>query len=120
VHSSGLGQDAAIEIMLAILAIMIGVLTLIAGLFAAIIAIVGIFGFQTIREEVKKRAETIAKRVSATVAKRIAAKAMAEILERAQASGLTESQGITEQDAVTPKGQRGKRKATTDKSLKDS
>jgi biopolymer transport protein ExbB/TolQ len=119
-HASELGHDAVIEIMLAILAIMIAVLTLIMGIFAAVIAIVGIFGFQTIREEVKNRAETVAKKTASSVAKRIADKTVVEIRERAQASGLTESQGISEKDAVTSKGQSGRTKLTTDKGLKEN
>ncbi len=119
-HASGLGHDAVIEIMLAILAIMIGVLTLIAGLFAAMVALFGVYGFLTIRDEAKKRAETVAKKIAAQMAKKIASQTMDEIRERAQASGLTDSQSISEIDAVAPKGQRGRTKATTDKSLKES
>jgi len=104
--------------MLAILAIMIAVLTLIMGIFAAVIAIVGIFGFQTIREEVKKRAETVAEKTATCVAERIADKTLTDIRERAQASGLTDSQGISEGEMDTSGLQIGRTRATTDSALK--
>ena len=119
-HAAGLSHEAVIEIMLAIMGVMIAVLTLIAGLFAAMVAIFGVYGFQTIRDETKKRADTVAKRVATRVAKKIADDLFVDIRERAQASGLTESQGISGKDAIEPKGQTGRMKATTDRGLKES
>jgi hypothetical protein len=119
-QASGLGQDAVIEIMIALLGIMIAVLTLIAGLFAAIVALLGVYGFQTIRDEATKNVGVIAKKTATKVASEIAAKTMDEIRERAQATGLTESQaeGTGELAAAAPPTRSGRTKATTDEALK--
>lgn len=119
-QASGLGQDAVIEIMIALLGCMIAVLTLIAGLFAAIVALLGVYGFQTIRDEATKNAGIIAGKTATEVAGEIAAKIMDEIRERAQATGLTESQaeGTIEQAAAAPPVRSGRKIATTDEALK--
>jgi hypothetical protein len=121
-HTAGLGHDAVIEIMIALLGLMIAVLTLIAGLFAAIVAIVGVFGFQTIRDEAKAKAKetaiAIAEKTARHIASGIAQETVEEIRERAQASGLTESQA-TERTPSVRKRKTGITKATTDKGLKD-
>jgi hypothetical protein len=97
--------------MIALLGLAIAVLTLISGLFAAVVAIIGVFGFQTIRDEAKKRSEI--------VASAIAGRIMDDMREQAQATGMTESQvelGRAGQ-AATRKRKTGRTKATTDKSL---
>jgi hypothetical protein len=120
VRSSGLSHEAVIEIMIGLLGIMVAVLTLIAGLFAAAVSIVGVFGYTTIRDEAVKRAVDTAKKTATTVAKNIARKNLREISERGQASGMTASQAISEEEVVGTTQRSGRRKATTDKALKNS
>lgn len=115
-HASNLGQDAVIEIMIALLGVMVMVLTLVAGLLSVFVAIVGIFGFGTIREEARKAAENIAGSTATKVAQDRATKMMIEISERAQASGLSESQA-EEAAPSAPKKKTGRKKATSDKGL---
>jgi hypothetical protein len=107
--------------MLAALGIMVAILTLIAGLFAAAVAIVGVFGYTTIKAEAVKGAVQTAKKTARTVAKSIAKKTLLEISERGQASGMTESQAEELEEKVpNTTRRRGRRKATTDKALKDT
>jgi hypothetical protein len=62
--SGGLSSDAVIEIMLAILGCMIGVLAILAGLVALFFAGLGFFGFQIRREEVVKKVKEEARAVA--------------------------------------------------------
>ncbi len=124
-HAQQLSHEAVIEIMVALLGAMIAVLTLISGLLAVGIAVVGVLGYQTIRDEAARRAEVmaeeIARRVAKTTATRIAKAIKQQVAEEAQASGLSEGQAeslesskpIKAQGIVGPK----RRRAKTDKSL---
>ena len=119
-HSQGLGHEAVIEIMIALLGLMLGVLTLIAGLFATVIAIIGWFGFTAIREEAVKRAEQTA----LGTATRIAGESLNQMWSQSQASGMSESQSEPEtkpDSAASPTvGHIPKRrKAMSDKNLKE-
>lgn len=122
-HASGLGHDVIIEILIALLGLMIAVLTLIAGLVSVIVAIIGVFGFQTIRDEAKKKASEIATNIATITANRIAQEIADEnstyMRDRGQASGLSESEAeeMVEKSSVTLKRRSGRIKATTDKSL---
>ena len=62
--SGGLSSDAVIEIMLAILGCMIGVLAILAGLVALVFAGLGFFGYQAIKEEVVKTVKDEARAVA--------------------------------------------------------
>jgi type IV secretory pathway VirB6-like protein len=132
IHASGLGQDAVIEIMVALLGLMVAVLAVIAGLFAVTVALAGVYGFKTLIDEATKMASEvattvagslareIAEREASSVAKEIADKAMAEMSSRAQATGMTDSQ--VDKDALptrAPKMRSGRTKATTDKGLRE-
>lgn len=124
-HAQQLSHEAVIEIMVALLGAMIAVLTLISGLLAVGIAVVGVLGYQTIRDEAARRAEVraeeIARRVARTTATRIAKAIKQQVAEEAQASGLSEGQAeslesskpIKAQGIAGPK----RRRAKTDKSL---
>lgn len=124
-HPSPIGHDAVIEIMIALLGIMIAVLTLISGLLAVGVTVVGIFGYQTIRDEAAKKAELMAKKIASKVARttatRIANAIKQQVADEAQASGLSEGQaeifGRIENaqapDATSPK----RRRARNDNSL---
>jgi ABC-type bacteriocin/lantibiotic exporter with double-glycine peptidase domain len=87
-HASGLGHDAVIEIMIALLGIMVAVLTLIAGLLSVGIAVLGIFGYNALKDELKKKASADARKTAKTIALEV----MEQIRERAQASGMSDSQ----------------------------
>jgi len=123
-HASGLAHDAVIEIMIALLGLMLAVLTLVLGIFAAIVAILGFFGFETIRKELIKKASdvagTVAKKLAKEVATGIAHETLKEIREQAQASGLTASQATPEGIPLTRKHKTGRTKATTDKGLENN
>jgi len=115
-QSAGLGHDAVIEIMIALLGVMIAVLTLLSALITIFFAVLGFWGYQTIRDDAKKMAAAAAREVAESVA----AKVMADISEKAQASGMSEGQA-EDMRATTPRHQPSgsrKRKATTDKGLK--
>lgn len=87
-HASGLGHDAVIEIMIALLGIMIAVLTLIAALVATAIGFIGFFGFQIIRDEAIERAAENALDVAAKTAE----SRMDLFIREQQAAGLASSQ----------------------------
>jgi len=130
-HSSGLGHDAVIEIMIALLGLMIAVLTLIAGLFAAAVAIVGVFGFKTIKDETRRAAEKTAQRIAKDVAKStatgIANTTLNELWSQIQASGMSEGQAepneeLPEVEASADQLEalpKNRRKATSDINLKE-
>jgi uncharacterized protein HemX len=126
-HAQQLSHEAVIEIMVALLGGMIAVLTLISGLLAVGIAVVGVLGYQTIRDEAARRAELMAKKIAQRVAKatatRIAKAIKQQVAEEAQASGLSEGQAeslenrkhLKTQSISGPK----RRRAKTDKSLEE-
>lgn len=62
--TGGLNSDAVIEVMLAILGCMIGVLAIVAGLVALVFAGLGVFGFQVIKDEVVKAVKGQAKEIA--------------------------------------------------------
>ncbi len=131
-HASGLSHEAVIEIMIALLAVMIAVLTLISGLFAVAVTVVGIFGYQTIRDEAAKRADISARKTAArtarTTAKKIASAVMDQIWSEVQASGMSEAQSESDEkfsaNLASGKGDsrvvvHKRRKATSDANLKE-
>jgi hypothetical protein len=111
-HAAGLGHDAVIEIMIALLGVMVMVLTLVVVVITVGVAIIGVFGYSAIKEEMRKSAE----KEAYTIATGIAERTMREYSERAQASGLSESQAEVA-PAVPTKRETGKKKATSDKGL---
>jgi hypothetical protein len=117
--ASGLGHDAVIEIMIALLGVMMAALSLLGVLISFVLAVLGVFGYQTIKGEAKRMAKGIAEKV----ATEIASKVMTEVSERGQASGLSESQveDINSKTTTTaPKQSRPRKKATSDKGLQKS
>ena len=119
-HSKGLGHEAVIEIMIALLGLMLAVLTFVAGLFAALIAIFGFFGFTAIREEAVKRAGQTA----LETATRVAGESLNQMWSQSQASGMSESQSEPDtkpnMDVPPSLGHiRKRRKAMNDKNLKE-
>jgi hypothetical protein len=66
-HASGLGHDAVIEIMLAILGVMIAVLGFMLAAVGIFFALLSLYGFNTIKQESKKVAAKIAKDEAATL-----------------------------------------------------
>jgi hypothetical protein len=122
-HAEQLSHEAVIEIMIALLGAMIAILTLMSALLAVGIAVVGVLGYQTIRDEAARKAESIAKRVAKTTATRIANTIRQQVAEEAQASGLSEGQAenleaIRPQETTSATGPK-RRRARTDKSLKE-
>jgi hypothetical protein len=65
VHASGLGHDAVIEIMIAILGVMLAVLGLMLGSVGLFFAGLSIYGYQTIKQESKRIATKIAQETAA-------------------------------------------------------
>ena len=61
-HAQGLGHEAVIEIMIALLGVMIAVLTL-------FVAVLSVFGFVVIRREARKNAAKIAKETATEMMK---------------------------------------------------
>lgn len=126
VRASGLQQDAVIEIMLAILGAMLGVLALLSAAFAAIVGVVGVFGYQTIRDEAKRRAEEVATKVATDTATRIAEETLAKMWAQIQAAGMSEGQAepsstlpALEASAARPEGpKQRRRRATSDENLR--
>jgi cytochrome bd-type quinol oxidase subunit 1 len=126
-HAQGLGHEAVIEIMIALLGVMIAVLTLISGLLAVGVTVIGIFGYQTIRDEAARRAEIMAKKIAAKVAKatatQIANAIKQQVADETQASGLSETQAeqpatIASLEAAAASRPK-RRRATTDRNLKE-
>ena len=123
IKASGLQQDAVIEIMLAILGAMLGILALISAIIAGFVGVIGFLGFQTVKDEAKRRAEEVAKDVAAKIARAT----FPEIWAQSQAAGLSEGQGEIKEPSpefnpsAVPKLSVGprRRKATSDKALKD-
>ena len=60
-HKSGLGQDAVIEVMVAILGVMVAVLALTFGLLTVLLAVLGVWGWTTFRDDATKAAEKVAR-----------------------------------------------------------
>lgn len=116
-HASGLGHDAVIEIMIALLGVMVAALALIAVLISLIFVAIGIFGYTSIKNEATKSATDVANKIATEIASRV----MDESRERAQASELSESQAEELQkhpgSATRPK--RSRIKATNDKGLQN-
>jgi len=67
-HASGLSHEAVIEIMVALLGVMIAALGVLSVLVSLLFAALGIFGFQVIREEVKKSAVKTATDIAQDIA----------------------------------------------------
>lgn len=63
-HASGLGHDAVIEIMVALLGVMVAVLGILSVLVSLIFTALGIFGFQLIRDESTKAARLAAEQTA--------------------------------------------------------
>lgn len=115
--ASGLGHDAVIEILIALLGVMIAVLSLIGLLISFILAVLGVFGYQNIKSAASKMAKVTADKVASDMA----AKTMREVFDAAQASWLSESQVEDVKSAAAKKSMsrpaRARQKATSDKSL---
>ena len=58
-HAYGLGHDAVIEIMIALLGIMVAVLSLFAVLVSILLGVLGFIGYGTIKGAAKKKAEEL-------------------------------------------------------------
>jgi hypothetical protein len=129
-HAQGLSHEAVIEIMVALLGVMIAVLTLISGLLTAVIAVVGFFGYTTIRDEASRRATQVADETATRVALQATEGVKNEMWAQIQASGMSESQsepttGLVdriEASAAVPiaRVKKARRKATSDRNLKES
>lgn len=92
--------------MIALLGLMVAVLTLISGLFAAAVAVIGFFGFTTIRDEAIRRAEKAAEQTANSTAEQIATRITAETLNQMwaqlQASGMSEGQAEPDTHISSP------------------
>jgi ABC-type bacteriocin/lantibiotic exporter with double-glycine peptidase domain len=117
-HAEHLSHEAVIEIMVALLGIMVAILALVAFLVSLIFVALAIFGFETISNEVRKIAETIARKTASKIAK----DEMKRVFEMVQASGLSESQSqdFGESAADTTIEERAPVKATSDSGLSES
>jgi hypothetical protein len=120
-RSANLGHEAVIEILLGLLGLMIAVLTLISGLLAIGIAVVGWFGYTAIRDEAGKRAEQAASQTAKDVAKDVATEIAKDyvrrIVRQEEASAMTTAQAVDEsKPGIETKASR--QKATTDSSLR--
>lgn len=116
-HASGLGHDAVIEIMIALLGVMVAALSIIAVLISFALVAIGIFGFRSIKDEATKSATAIAKKTATEIASRV----MEESNKRAQASGLSESQAeeLSRNPRSAIEQKRSRIKATNDKGLQN-
>ena len=124
VRASNLGQDAAIEIMIAILGIMIAILAIIAGIITLGIAFLGILGYNEIKrkanEIARKIAEKTAREVAKQVAEHIAKERREQAIEADQASALIEVEAESLSDGNAPQNSEHEQKvkATTDQNLR--
>lgn len=91
VRVSSLGQDAVIEIMIALLGAMIAVLTLVAGLVTILIAVAAFFGYSSLKDNVVQAAVQRADEVAIKVAKESARKILVEGRLQEQASSILQS-----------------------------
>ncbi len=109
--------------MIALLGIMIAILTLVAALFAVMVAVVGLFGYQTIRDEAKRIAKDIAIEEARDTATNIATATLNEMWSQLQASDMSESQAEPNNSAefIVPakSPHKKRRKATSDENLKE-
>lgn len=130
-HASKLSHEAVIEIMIALLGVMIMVLTLISGLFAAAVTIAGVFGFNLIRTEAGNQAAEVARETATKIAdevvQRIWADNQAADMSESQAESDGDSKVMSEQLAplapealsqIDPLSKKRRRKATSDSNLK--
>jgi hypothetical protein len=114
-HASGLGHDAVIEIMVALLGIMIALLTLVAALVSFLVAVLGFVGFKTIKDEVREIAEKVAREI----ATKIASEEMEQTRSNTQATDLSDSQleEIIKADTEIHPRKRERNKAASDSEL---
>lgn len=114
-HASGLGHDAVIELMVALLGIMIALITLAVALLSFLVAMLGFIGFQTIKREAKKKAKEVAREV----ATKIASEEMERFKSNTQAADLSDSQleEIIKADPSIHPEKRERNKAASDSEL---
>lgn len=110
-HASGLGQDAVIEIMIALLGVMMAVMAILAAFVTLIFAALGVFGYKSIEERSVKAAEEKA----AKVAEEKTELAIAEFRDREQGAALSASQPTTSKKTLSRQGKSSKK--TSDSSL---
>lgn len=120
-RSAGLGHDAVIEIMLEVLGLMIAILTLISGLLAIGIGVVGLFGYNSIKEEAIRQAGQMASATSESVARVIAEGATLRYLAEREASAMSQVQAedLNGPAGVTKSHGRAKQRALDDEELKE-
>lgn len=124
IRASSLGQDATIEIMIALLGVMVCVLALIVTLLSIVLAVLGFLGYRDIKKAAVKAAKEAADKTAKQVAKKVAAKARKVGLEITQATEMVEGQAIEVKEkspsevTQTTQPQEPRAKATTDEGLR--
>ena len=117
-QSAHLGHEAVIEIMLAILGLMVAVLTVALTLVGLVIAIVGWFGYTSIRDEATKHAEQAAEKAAKAIAASVAKEHIERLIKRDEASALVTAQTDFREPKTRAKAGTVRRRATTDSSLR--
>jgi ABC-type bacteriocin/lantibiotic exporter with double-glycine peptidase domain len=121
IHSAGLGHDAVIEILIALLGVMVAVLALIGFIISVVVTVAGWYGYTTIRREAVKAAKKTAHKVAMNVATDIGLRTLQDYRDQMQASELSERQTEDLPDATEPKTKTGRQRfrATNDRSLRE-
>jgi hypothetical protein len=108
-HASGLGHDAVIEIMIAILGIMVALVGLMLGAVGLFFAGLSIYGYQTIKVE--------SKRVATKIAQETAAATITAEVKRLSVIDSTEALSDTENHNESPQPVIRKGRKTSDAGL---
>jgi len=111
-HTAGLGHDAVIEIMIALLGVMIAVMALLAALVTLLFAALGFYGYKAIEE----RSITAAEKKATEVAEAKTQAAIDAYRDREQGAGL----GASQPTAAKNKAGTGQAKSISSKKTSDS
>lgn len=123
-RTAGLGHDAVIEIMVALLGVMVAVLALVGFVLSVGLTAIGLFGYQRIKKvavrSAKKVARKIANKVAMEVATDMGLRTLQGYVDQMQATGLSASQAeeLTTEPSPSPTLKRPRTKATTDENLR--
>jgi flagellar biosynthesis component FlhA len=109
-HSAGLGHDAVIEIMVALLAVMMAVMAILAVLVTLVFAALGFFGYKSIEE----RSVAAAEKKAAEVAEVKVQEAISDYRAREQGAAL----GVLQTATITKKP--GQIRVSSSKKTSDS
>jgi type IV secretory pathway VirB6-like protein len=112
-HTAGLGHDAVIEIMIALLGVMMAVMAILAALVTLLFAGLGFYGYKAIEE----RSVAAAEKKAAEVAEAKTEQAIADYRAREQGAALGASEPATGKKKAHGKSNASSAKKTTDSSL---